>query len=85
MEACIECAEADGGALQCALDGSLHTGAAGLKPFARMGDGLAWIVVEDGGGERGDLKLSLTSHCRERVFKAQAQIVESLGGAVQKR
>ena len=50
-----------------------------------MGDGLAWIMVEDGGGESGDMALMLPELCCQRGFETERQIVKPLGRAVQQR
>ena len=66
VEAGVEGADADGGAAQRAVEGAVDTGAEGLKAFAGLGEGLAGIVAEDGGGEGGDLVLALAELGGER-------------------
>ena len=49
------------------------------------GEGLAGIVAEDGGGEVGDVVLTLAKLGGEGGFRAEGEVVEALGLAVQKR
>ena len=59
MEAGIECADANGGALEGALNGAVEAGAAGGEAFACVGEGLARVVLEDGGGKEGKMALAV--------------------------
>ncbi len=66
-----------------ALHGMVEVGAAGEEAFAGLGEGLAGIVAEDGGGEVGGVALALAKLAAEGGFCAKGQVVEALGLAVQ--
>jgi len=85
MEAGVEGAGADCGAAQGALDGAVKPGAAGLEAFAGVGEGVARVVVEDVGGEVGNLALALAELGGEGGFETECEVVEALGGAAQER
>ena len=73
VEAGVERADADGGAAEGALEGAVDAGAEGLEVFAGLGEGLAGIVAEDGGGEGGDVILALAKLGGEGGFEAEAE------------
>ena len=85
MEAGVERAEADSGALQGALDGAIDASAECLQALAGLREGLAGIVAEDGGGEVGDAVLAVAELGGERGFEAKGEVVEALGLAVNER
>ena len=85
MEAGIDGADADGGSAQGAFKRAVDAAAESLEAFAGVGEGLAGIVTEDGGGEFGDAVLALAKLGCEGGFSAEAVVVETLGLAMEKR
>ena len=57
VEAGVESADTDGGALQGAFERTIEAGAKGEEAFAGLGKRLAGIVAKDGGGAAGNLVL----------------------------
>ncbi len=71
VEAGVEGADADGGALQGAFEGAVEAGAAGLEALAGLGEALAGIVAKESGGEIGEVGLMLAELGGEGGFKAK--------------
>jgi len=82
VEAGVERAEADSGALQSTFEGAMEAGAVSLESFAGLGQGLAGIVAEDGRGEGGDVILLAAQMCGEGSFLSEDKVVEALGLAM---
>jgi hypothetical protein len=74
VQARVEGADGDGGTLQRAFEGAVDAVRQACQAFAGLGQGLARIVAQDGGGQLGDVALrKLAELAGERCFHAEAR------------
>lgn len=85
METGIEGAEGCGGGLEEAFKRAVEAGAAGGETLPGLGEGLAGIMAENGGGEIGEVGLAEAELGGEDGFEAEGKFVEALDETMEKR